>query len=387
MSSGTTPSGSIGPVRAGRFPRWLRISVVWGFGVGLALIAGWGIGWGSVNSQLFLEYSPELGRNVPMPGLVYRESREGRGVTRYGALGVPGIAEIRAVPGRKLLLLGDSHVAAHEVGDGNRISDHLTRLLSESAGERLTAFSVGRGYWSVADYYFQIPKFERAVPDLAGVIILVSGLGDTLPDQDPLHQVSMFHSRPHFRFEYFEIEGQEDLAPIRHSALRGRVAALQPQFLLRLRNRVREGLNPARVRFRPGPVASRKPQPGPSEGPAPNPAGRDAAWEWMFRQLREVTRLPVIFVHVPPAPETPGKALLPEDLRADDLQRFAEIGADFGIPVLAAGPAFARERIQSGEFLRGFPTSAPGLGHLNARGHRVVAEVIAQWIEEHPDAF
>jgi hypothetical protein len=61
-------------------------------------------------------------------------------------------------------------------------------------------------------------------------------------------------------------------------------------------------------------------------------------------------------------------------------RRLAAWGAARGVPTLALAPPLAALAARERVFLHGFPNTAPGEGHWNARGHAAAAPLVAGWL-------
>ena len=61
-------------------------------------------------------------------------------------------------------------------------------------------------------------------------------------------------------------------------------------------------------------------------------------------------------------------------------RRVAEIGKAAGFPVLNLAEPLQRYADEKQVFLHGFPTSKMGIGHWNASGHKLAAEMIYDWL-------
>jgi hypothetical protein len=61
-------------------------------------------------------------------------------------------------------------------------------------------------------------------------------------------------------------------------------------------------------------------------------------------------------------------------------ERLAAFGQKEGIPVLLLAPDLQRQAERGKVFFHGFPNTAPGEGHWNARGHAAAAAAMAGWV-------
>jgi hypothetical protein len=61
-------------------------------------------------------------------------------------------------------------------------------------------------------------------------------------------------------------------------------------------------------------------------------------------------------------------------------RRVASIGKAAGFPVLNLAEPMQRYADEKQVFLHGFPTSRMGIGHWNAAGHKLAAEMIFNWL-------
>lgn len=96
----------------------------------------------------------------------------------------------------------------------------------------------------------------------------------------------------------------------------------------------------------------------------------------LLERLQEVAPVSVLFIHplelrgahdaVPGA--TPG--------RAEEAIR--KVLSSLGVPMASTGPALAESFRRSGVAPFGFENTQPGIGHLNAVGHRVIGQALAE---------
>ena len=55
-----------------------------------------------------------------------------------------------------------------------------------------------------------------------------------------------------------------------------------------------------------------------------------------------------------------------------------------GVAFVSVRDGLARDRIDHSRLSRGFHNTAPGFGHFNAVGHRIIGEEIWHYLHAHP---
>ena len=99
------------------------------------------------------------------------------------------------------------------------------------------------------------------------------------------------------------------------------------------------------------------------------------AWEFILGELRKQSAKPIAFLYCPYRP-----AILKGKVSFEDPQRdkviFARICQRHNITFIDLTENFHDFFLKTMKFPRGFANTFPGRGHLNARGHRIVAEAI-----------
>lgn len=302
---------------------------------------------------------PVLGR-LPRPGVMV-SSHEGFSRTTINSLGMRGPALAAKAPGEvRILVIGDSLTAGMEVADGATYCDRLQATLAQALGRPVTVVNAGRGGASAAYYVHLAAFYQRAV--------------------DPDHTVlqlddSDFNSDAFLPEKSFRLvaEGRgfrtvaAPPAPVAESPL-ARLIGLHPALgpLAGLQGGLRSSLTTAVDKLRPhledGATRLRGPAPAPSAPPEPDDA---EVMRWALPRLIAAYRRPVILYL--PHEFKPRTAL--EDLAA------AEARAR-GVVCLNPRRELSRA-VQAHQPPRGFNNTAPGAGHLNEHGHRLVAECLA----------
>jgi hypothetical protein len=142
------------------------------------------------------------------------------------------------------------------------------------------------------------------------------------------------------------------------------------------------------LRFRVGPCA----RPSPTDG-----TGRDsftivgepsdvvAAWSFAIDRLKSATSKPIVFVLVPEVPYLEHGTVRLENPQAAWTARLAELCKAKGVGLIDMTDVLVQDYLSSGVLSRGFNNGRPGSGHLNARGHALMAGQIQTYLEDHRD--
>ena len=134
-----------------------------------------------MNSPISYQYDSLLSKYVHYPDRIIKFRSEGWATTYVGQHGVNAISDISKDGRIKICVWGDSYIEAFQVNDEEKLPQVLTSFLSENNYPNLMAFGVGMSGYSVADYYFNIPRYERVVPSIAMHLIILTDFDDTLP--------------------------------------------------------------------------------------------------------------------------------------------------------------------------------------------------------------
>lgn len=353
----------------------IRHAVRWvaGFIIASALV--------TVASPYFLsslrvyEWSVELDDYVIKPGYVHRNRDEGWSTTHYGSFGLHNAAGLADFGGPTILIWGDSYVEAHQVNDDQKMDFEVNAILSEHGTGRPRAVGIGRAYWSIADYYFNIPKYERLLNPVCHVIVLAEhGLKDLCPDGET------FLSEPTYEFvgrNIVDSGKSKVIAELHEYGLCD--AALAPW------KAVRGVLKDVRTsRFTLGPVASQE-QPSPVDSEsflfrAETPERLTESWEFAIDKLTSATDKPVVFVLVPEVPYLENGQVCLDDPQGEWRARLVQLLAEKNVGCIDMTETLIDDHRRTGQFSRGFHHGRPDCGHLNARGHRLVAQQICAYL-------
>lgn len=289
--------------------------------------------------------------SVWRPGTLLVHGTEGYGISRVdenGYLNPSGILEDRYV-----LMMGASHTQGKEIAPEQRYSA-LVNDYFRSGGEMLAAYNIG------CDGHFlptQIRHFSAAVEAFPGAGAITIEIGSTDFSPEELHS-----SLDQVRYD------PDDTA--RQFASLGTVGKLKLAVKegLPLLSLVKKNLETLRA------------------GGAAEESG-ESQWDGYEVELDAALALirsefdgPIAFVY------HPSVTLLQDGtmqlVYSDTWEIFCGLCEKNGIDVIDTGPRFLACYEAEHRLPYGFANTAPGSGHLNAEGHRIVAEEIISYLEE-----
>lgn len=348
----------------------MRTPAKWLAGAACSVVVAWVVGAVFCNSPGMLEWSDEIDGIRRSPHVTMQFRTEGWATSRFGLLGLSGIADTNALRRPAVVVWGDSHVEALQVPDEEKMAGQL-RILMTRDGMPRTAIGMGLSGEMVADYYFKMPGWEARLP-CAAHYILVTAPSELLPDQ-PDATYARFTARPTLALVPPSAGGFS----ARRTLVQRWLRKLRLEFVVALHHKVGGGGRDrnmfSRLRFTMGPVRPR------SEAAAPPPLNATAeseALDFLLGRLAVRTTNPVTVVYVPLYPGWERNRIVLEGRDAAQVDRLAEACRAHGVGFVDLRAEFARYHAETGRFPRGFPNGRPGVGHFNAEGHRLIAEAI-----------
>ena len=311
-------------------------------------------------------YDPELNKYIYTPGLMYKKRSEGFARTYHGLHGINGIRDIKSDERSKIIIWGDSYIEAHQVNDPEKIPQRITEKLSATGfHDKLMSYGVGMSGDSVADYYFDIPRYEKLTGDVRAHYIIITSFEDTMPDQATDTRKGIFKSNP---LRFYEDHWAPKIPKVKEIFNRfGLYFVWQPFLAVRSSFR--------KISFLPKWIGSGQQQDTLLEPVEPSRMLREY-WSFLFQEIRKQTDKPVSFVYCPAIPAMERGKVIYEDVNGEKYFLFKEIAEEYGMTVLDARDSFISFYKQTGIFPRGFINSRPSGGHLNKYGHDIVAELI-----------
>lgn len=357
----------------------IRISSVWALGVLIALLAVWGITAVTLSSRAEQVFDRDLGRVVFRPESVRQYRSEGWATTRYGRYGVPGIPDVTRMPGASVMIWGDSHVEAQEVCDPDKMAVVANAIWRErQAAKPLCFLSWGESGAAFANHFFDIPRYEKVLGDISRHYIVMSFTRRAFPN-DTRSASSLFSEKG----GVYEIVEKPLRPPSARTVVwRERLtrAGLHVMFELYAKASL---ASLSRLRFAVGPVRKTAPE---RDMPPFDAAYAEQGFAWILRELKRQTSRPVSVVYIPEVPKivagrivVDSRELDPEE--ASRFEVFKKVCLAQGITLIDLTERFCEVARRGAAFPRGFANTRPSEGHLNALGHRLVAEAIVADIE------
>lgn len=349
----------------------------WIIGTGLGFLLALLIGGHFLDSYPPWEWSEELGKDIYPQGSVVHWRTEGWATTRFGKWGISGIADVDLIEDHRVLIWGDSFVEAFQVNDAEKMPQVVTRKLMESGIISTRAMGIGVSGASSADYYFSMKPYERVCGPVMAHVFIVSDLEDYLPDE-PSQRLARFISQPEFELVPPATRSKPRMARILRRIHQGRLQAMKVLFA-DITGAGGTSRLPIwrRIDFRLGPRSRNQPELSVS---AATKTEREAteSFDYILGRLQSQTSAPMLFVYCPNVPRMESGVLQRRDNNHHLAAIFRAACERHGIVFVDASTPFINQYERDGTFPRGFPNTRPGVGHLNAHGHSLVGELIAQ---------
>ena len=335
-----------------------------------------------LSSLRVYEWSAELDEYIFKDGFVYRKRDEGWASTHYGRYGFNRMDNVADASVPTVMIWGDSYVEAHQVPDEQKAVCQVNRALAEQGSSPVRAVAVARARWSVSDYYFKIPAYERLLTPMCHFIVLAEyGVKDLCPDGET------FFSEPQPRFVQRSLVDSSKSRIITDLYERG-----LSDLLLAPWEAVHAVMTEARdLRFSLGPAQTVPEIACGCAGCVPLLAGEPdsviRSWSYAIDMLKASTSKPIVFVLVPDVPRLERGTVCCVDSQAEWRARLARLCEVKQVGCIDMTEALIRDYRTTGRLSRGFHNGRPGSGHLNARGNRLLARSICDYLSQHRDCL
>ena len=337
-------------------------TLVWGGGALFSTMLIWVLSVFFANSIVPVQWDDELGLYVPMEGITTRFRSEGWADTVRGSHGLTRAGEqMLRETGPTTLLWGDSFAEALQVEESERIAGVYNKLSKKNK-----IVTVAGGGLGAADYYFNIPRYERLGGNINGHIILLVGMDDVSPKrQVDCH--SRFLADP-WRFEASSCEP---------SSLALRFAPLFSRWNLEFLHLVYRSLLDYQFRFTPGPVQRVRRRLEQSLD-----VDMEEGWEYLVESLKERASGNLVFVYAPRIPVLRDGLVVLENGEEARKELFRDICVKNGVGFVDVSDAFIKLYADEGRLPRGFSNSPPGTGHMNEYGQAIIAGALYEYLNK-----
>lgn len=308
------------------------------------------------------EYDPALGKFMYTPDTYIRWRQEGWATTFIGKHNTLAVRDIDKNELPKIAIWGDSVVEALQVPDATKMAQQLSQMFARS-GHQVLGFAIAHSENSLADYIVDLREYESLMPDIVSHYIVLCDLkDDTLPNRN------IRTGRSEFIYDNgFRIVESENKGPYQQ------VYNQLSKYNLRMASYVFGKVTRYRVQL----PWNRREVAADTDKQAKEPAyDKLDAWEFILGELRRQSSKPITFLYIPYRPAILNGKVSFEDTQQDDKKILAGICRRHNIGFIDLTEHFNDFFLKTMMFPRGFANSFPGRGHLNAHGHRIVAEAI-----------
>ncbi len=339
----------------------------WIFGFVFSILAIWCLSFLFGDTLGLHKWSSEVGAWIRPPGSIQKMRSEGWGTSSFGQFDIIGVEDISNIKVPTIAIWGDSHVEAFQVEQEKKMQEQLMDMWRADGLMSLRSIGIGMSGQSVADYYFKIPLYEKICPSIFAHFIVISSLGDVLPNQSSANHAS-FQSKPNCRI----IEGHKVPA-------NWKIKALFRKFGLDfLWQPVKSLLKDTKFQFSVGPrtkIVTLK------DTEIIYKTRNEKAFIFLLNALKQQTTMPIIFIYCPPNIPAilDGKVNFKDD-ESEAVSVFARACRNNGISFINMTSSFSNYYRETGDFPRGFPNSRPSKGHFNDGGHRLIAKAIYMFL-------
>jgi lysophospholipase L1-like esterase len=340
--------------------------------VGVGFVALFELG---ERSSGYFELVPDAATGVVRyrPGATIRWGREGYGATTIGPHGM--IVNKPLGDGPRVLFLGDSFTEALQVNDAEK----FTEIAQDEYNRRFPARPVTLLNFALSGH--SAPQIVSDAAALAPVLrprVVVAQLSRF--DFAPADAKRQLPTQPAY------LAYRADGAP----EIRRHEIAPRPRFVRFLQD-ARLFSTLGRLRWR---LQSLTGDPAAENGVENSPGGSGSSdlaeyrrlTRFLLAELRQIcadNSAALAVLYTPRVPQLHGARLLTDEkgfgpAAEDERAIFLDACRELGVPVWDTSPRLKEYFARTGQFPNGFANSRPGFGHLNAAGHRVVAEMIVE---------
>jgi len=302
---------------------------------------------------------PISGKYETSSGMEISSFREGQASAHFLSNGLRVTANPQIPGAPAILIIGDSHVEAFQVPDGETMGSDLERDLRAS-GKQWNVWQYGWSGADGADYIFAAPMFLEKFP--SSYIFLTMNDGDFRTKSGEQARISD-------RDGTVVAEGLVPNAiPGRERSYGGHLARKMKESGL-IYNGVLRFQTDVKPLLRHERIANAQEDALPREG-----SSNAELMEMIVRGLKQQygDKLHIVYTPAQPFSDT-------EPLEPAESLLLAECQAQH-VPCRSLRDRMIHELTVNHRLSRGFSDTEPGKGHLNARGHQLMANELFDWL-------
>ena len=323
----------------------------------------WCIGQLFCSSLLVLEYNPRLNKYIYACDNEYHQRYEGWATTKIGHYGVNAVPDITAIKGDKIAVWGDSYVEAYHVNDQFK-TPCVVNTLFENKGIKLFCYGVAISGNSIADYYYDIPKYDKLVSNTIAHYIVITSPEDVLPNQPADVAYGVYMSDP-YRLEISSWKPK-------HQSTKKLFKKYGFGFLWEPSRKL---LTETSLDFLPH-VVSESTIPHDKRCSMVSSMDIGPSINFILAKLKKQTDKKIVLAYCPKIPYLENGQVVTQKKDTEFSLLLMSAAQASGIDFIDLSEHFVRFYRASNKFPRGFHNSKPGEGHFNRHGHRLVAERI-----------
>lgn len=287
------------------------------------------------------------------PGAVLIHGTEGYGINKIDGNGYINPQGTLQEP--FVLCMGSSHTQGKELSAGENYVSLINQQYSKASGS-LAAYNIASDGNFLPSLIKHFPAAVEAFPHPAAITIEISSADFSVEElQNAMEQTT-----------YNEHQSVKNLSS--HMGLKDKLKVFIKEYLP-LVSLVKSKLETSAA----APIGDAAPEAG-------SKADAQAALENAIAKIRSQYNGKILFIyHTQTIIEEDGTVSFAPDALFDTLQSAC---TENDIALLDMRPIFAEHYAQHREIPYGFSNTKPGNGHLNALGHRLIAEAVSQQIRE-----
>lgn len=301
--------------------------------------------------------------------------KEGYGLTRYKRWGEIQTPISDRNRDNDLMVLGDSHTEALQVGDDFKFVSVAETVL-RGRGHDYDLHNLGRSGLAMADYVSWIPPYKEIFRPKAIAVQLQ--LGDFVEsfDEGQFNKFAFNDDGGLDLLRVFDFSPEFDQRQRRQHYIYSQILFLGRERWNAMWKPTGGGLEETAAQDDPG----RGVGSNPDSAVDPGAFDSNLAVKQMDLLLEASGDVPLIVVLLPNTPRISGENIVLEDPNHALLKEFL---AQYYPNVVTVDPLPEFQRLtREGYLPRGFFNSLPGEGHLNIQGHRIVGELLANAFEQ-----